>query len=187
MKKVTVYSILFSFLVIIISSCSTSLQINSDYDRKASFSSYKTFSLYNLKAKGNVSQLNQDRIAASIRDEMKKKGFTETAGNPDLLVNAFTVLKNRTGISASTSYYGFGSAYRPYGYWVAPGAAHTSVSTYDYKDGSMLIDVIDAKTNKMIWTGNASAEVYKRPKNAEEVINGVVAKIMVNFPSSSTN
>ena len=34
-------------------------------------------------------------------------------------------------------------------------------------DGSMLIDVIDAKTNKMIWTGNASAEVYKDQKNAE--------------------
>lgn len=187
MKKVTVHSILFSFLVILISACSTSLQINTDYDRTASFSSYKTFSLYNLKTKGNVSHLNQDRIASSIRAEMRKKGFTETKGNPDLLVNAFTVLKQRTGISASTSYYGFGSAYRPYGYWAAPGSAYTSVSTYDYKDGSLLIDVIDAKTNKMIWTGNGSAEVYKKPKNPEEVINEVVAKIMAKFPSATTN
>lgn len=185
MKKATVYSILFSVLVIIISSCSSSLQISSDYDKTAHFSSYKTFSLYNLKARGNVSQFNQDRIAASIRAEMIRKGFTETTGNPDLLVNAFTVLKNRTGISASISYYGFGSAYRPYGYWVAPGNTYTSVSTYDYKDGSLLIDIIDAKTNKMIWTGNGSAEVYKKPKNPEEVINEVVAKIMAKFPSAT--
>jgi len=187
MKKATFYSILFFASVILISSCSTSLKVSSDYDRTVNFSSYKTFSLYNLKAKGNVSQLNQDRIAASIRAEMTKKGFAETTGQAALLGNAVTVLKSRMGVSASTSYYGYGGAFRPYGYWVAPGSAYTSVSTYDYKDGSLLIDVIDARANRMIWTGNGSAEVYKKPKNPEEVINEVVAKIMANFPSATAN
>ncbi len=187
MKNVTIKAFVFILASVIMVSCGPGLKVSSDYDRTANFSGYKTYSIYNLKASENVSKLNQDRIEKYIKVEMTKKGFKETSANPDLMVNAFTVLKDKRGIQASTSYYGFGGAYRPYGYWGVPVAGYTSVSTYDYKDGSLLIDVIDARSQKMIWTGTGSAELYKKPKNPEEVISGVVAKIMAEFPASGNN
>jgi hypothetical protein len=168
------------------SACAPSVKVSADYDRAIDFSAYKTFSMYEMKA-DNVNQLNQDRIEKYIRMEMSKRGYVESNNNPDLKVNAVTVLKNRRGISASTSYYGYGGFYRPYGAWGVPVAGYTSVSTYDYKDGSLVIDVIDAKVNKMIWTGSAVAELYNQPKNPEEAISTTVAKIMAGYPVGAIN
>lgn len=182
-RKIIIAGLVLVLITALISSCGPTLKVNTDYDRSVNFSDYKTFSMYNLKSNGSVSQLNEDRIAKYIRAEMSKRGFTEDKKNPDLMVNALTVLKNKKGISASTTnYYGFGGVYRPYGYWAAPVGGYTSVSTYDYKDGSLVIDMIDSRTQKMIWTGSGSAEIYKQPKNPEEVISEVINKIMTGFP-----
>ncbi len=168
-------------------SCAPVLQVNSDYDRSANFSSYKTFSMYNLTTTGNVNQLNADRIENSIRAEMIRKGLKENKNNPDLMVNAVTVLKDRRAITATTNY-AYGGVLRPYGYWVTPGlaAGYTTVQTYNYKDGSLIIDVVDAKTKKMVWQGVGNGEIEKRPKNPEEMISNAVAKIMAGFPGGGT-
>ena len=185
-RSVTIISLVVMLVAAIASSCTPSVKVTADYDRTVNFSAYKTFSMYELKA-DNVNQLNQDRIEKYIAAELTKRGFIESKENPDLLINAVTVMKNRRGISASTSYYGFGGFYRPYGAWGVPVAGYTSVNTYDYKDGSLVIDVIDANVKKMVWTGSASAEVYNAPKNPEEAISTTVAKIMSQFPVAIPN
>jgi len=182
MKK-TMNILLVALTLGFVTSCSPSLSVNSDYDRSTDFTAYKTFSIYPLKTQGNVNQLNQDRIVKYLRAEMAKRGFKETNANADLMVNAVTVMKDKKGVSATTSY-AYGGFYRPYAYWGAP--AYTSVTTYDYKDGSLVIDVIDSKSNKMVWTGSGSGEVYKQPKNPEETISLVVGKIMSEFPISAS-
>jgi hypothetical protein len=181
--KRTLNILLIAMTVGFATSCSPTLSVHSDYDRSADFTSYKTFSIYPLKTQGNVNQLNQDRIVKYLRVEMAKRGFKEANANADLMVNAVTVMKDKKGITATTSY-AYGGFYRPYAYWGAP--AYTSVSTYDYKDGSLVIDVIDSKSSKMVWTGSGSGEVYKQPKNPEETISNVVGKIMAEFPITAT-
>lgn len=188
-KKTSMKKILFSgwlvFLIFnLLPACSPGLKVNSDYDRTADFTAYKTFSFLAQQTTGQVNELNQARIEKSIKAALISKGYVETANHPDLLVNAFTVLKDKRGVTATTSYYGFGGVYRPYGFWATPVAGSTSISTYDYKDGSLLIDIVDAKTKKMVWTGSGSAEVYKRPKNPEQVITEVVGKILNSVPAA---
>jgi len=181
-RGVAIVSLISIIVAVFASACAPSVKVSADYDRSINFSAYKTFSMYEMKA-DNVNQLNQDRIEKYIRLEMSKRGYVENNVNPDLKVNAVTVLKNRRGVTANTTYYG--GFYRPYGLWAAPG--YTSISTYDYKDGSLVIDVIDAKINKMIWTGTAVAELYNQPKNPEEAISAAVAKIMSNYPVGPVN
>jgi hypothetical protein len=180
-RSIAIITLIAIVVAVFSSACAPSVKVSSDYDRAVNFTAYKTYSMYTLKA-DNVNQLNQDRIEKYIRLEMSKRGYVENNNNPDLKVNAVTILKSRRGISATTTYSGFGGFYRPYGVWGVPVAGHTSVSTYDYKDGSLVIDVIDAKANKMIWTGTAVAELYNQPKNVEEAISTTVAKIMTRYP-----
>src|SRR5215470_763017 len=158
MKKVTINSLLFIITVALLTACGPSLKVSSDYDRSADFTAYKTFSMYKLKTTGSVSQLNKDRIEKYIKAEMTKKGFKEDNSSPDLMVNAVTVIKDKRSFVANTNYYGYGGYYRPYAYWGMPASGYTTVNTYEYKDGSLVIDVVDAKTKKMIWEGTASAE-----------------------------
>lgn len=181
-KKIMGIAALLSAAVFVVG-CSSPLKVTNDYDKSVNFQGYRTFSVYNLKTKGTISQLNADRVVNAIRNEMTKKGFTEVSNNPDLMVNAMTTLKDQQSVTANTNYYGYGGMYRPYGYYGGMGmGSTTSVSTYNYKEGTFVIDVVDAKSNKMIWEGVGSKDIDSKPKDPEAAINEGVAKIMAGFP-----
>lgn len=104
-------------ILLFAASCGPTLKVSTDFDQNAVFSNYKTFSVYNLKTTGSVSQLNADRIVNAIKAELTSKGFQEAGSNADLIINAVTVLKDKQSVSSSTNYYGYGGLYRPYNYW----------------------------------------------------------------------
>ncbi|WP_278019896.1 DUF4136 domain-containing protein [Flavobacterium ginsengisoli] len=166
-------------------SCSPTVKVTTDYDHAANFSEYKTFAVYDLKAQqGQVNQLNVDRVAKAIRNEMLAKGFTESS-NPDLKVNAVSILKNKTQVTADSNFYGYGGMYRPYGYWgggAMMGGSTTTFNSYDYVDGSLIIDIVSAKTDKLVWQGIGNAEIDSKPDNPEQFINDAIKKILADFP-----
>ncbi|KAF2511215.1 DUF4136 domain-containing protein [Flavobacterium foetidum] len=166
-------------------SCSPTVKVTTDYDRNANFSEYKTFAVYDLRAQeGQVNQLNIERVTRAIRNEMIAKGFTESS-NPDLKVNAVSILKNKRSVSANTDFYGYGGMYRPYGYWGGGpmmGGANTTFNTYDYVDGSLVIDIVSTKSQKLLWQGIGNAEIDSKPDNPEEFINSSIKKILADFP-----
>jgi len=164
-------------------SCSPTVKVTTDYDHAANFSEYKTFAVYDLKAQqGQVNQLNVDRVAKAIRNEMLAKGFTESS-NPDLKVNAVSILKNKTQVTADTNFYGYGGMYRPYGYWgggAMMGGGTTTFNSYDYVDGSLVIDIVSTKTDKLVWQGIGNAEIDSKPDNPEQFINDAIKKILAS-------
>ncbi|RZJ48750.1 MAG: DUF4136 domain-containing protein [Flavobacterium sp.] len=174
------------FLLVLVYSCSPTVKVTTDYDHAANFNEFKTFAVYDLKAQeGQVNQLNVDRVTNAIRSEMTAKGFTETSNNPDLKVNAVSILKNKQSISADTNFYGYGGMYRPYGYWgggAMMGGANTTYNTYDYVDGSLIIDIVSAKTQKLVWQGVGNSQIDSKPDNPEEFIVSTIKKIMEGFP-----
>jgi len=174
----------FVALTIICISCGPSLKVSSDYDKSANFSQYKTFSLYKSDSlHESISQLNQDRIFNAVKSEMSKKGFQESSSNPDLLVNVVAILKDRVAVSSTTDYYGYGGVYRPY-YW-GTGMGVSGTTNYNvqhYKDGSLIIDVVDANTKKLLWQGTGNKEIDKPAKDPDTAIPQAVSSIMASFP-----
>jgi hypothetical protein len=164
-------------MVYVLMACSPKVNVNSDYDRTASFSEYKTFSINRQTTVGVVSQLNEDRITRSIRVEMIKKGFVEVSESPDLKVNAFTVVKNKQTLSVNSSSYA-----RPYGYWGAARTGHATVRPQEYKEGTLVIEVVDVKKDKLVWTATGNGELTRKPENPDEAITTIVAKILADFP-----
>jgi hypothetical protein len=167
-------------------SCVPTVTVTQDYDHAVNFNEFKTFATFDLSAqKGQVNQLNVDRVTKAIRAEMAAKGFKETSDNPDLKVNAVAILKNKTQVTANSNYYGYGGMYRPYGYWgggAMMAGGSTTFYTNDYVDGSLVIDIISTKTDKLIWQGIGNAEIDNKPDNPEEFINSSVKSIMAGFP-----
>ena len=161
-------------------SCSSTLKVTNDFDKNANFSSYKTFSVYSVKTSGSVSQLNADRIVNAIKENLTAKGLTYAESNADLTINAITLLKDKQSISTTTDYYGYGGLYRPYRYY--GGVGNTSVTTYNYKDGSLTIEMVDTKTTKMVWQGIGNKEIDKSSKDPDSAIKEAVAKILAAFP-----
>jgi len=181
LKKIIFNGILCVLAATFAVSCAPTIEVTTDCDRSANFAVYKSFSVHNFIRTLNVSELNERRIFNSVRSEMIKKGYTEDNNDPDLMINVVSLLKDKKSISAS-----YNGMYGPYGFWPG-GNGNATIRMSDYKDGSIMVHVVDVNTNRLLWEGIGNAEMTKQPKNIDEAINSAVAKIMNKFPQRSTN
>jgi hypothetical protein len=179
-------SISFSlFAILLLSACTSSLKVTTDYDKNASFSQYKTFSLVSPidDKHRSVSPLNQQRINNSVVAELTRKGFAQNDGTPDLMVSLAVIVKNKQNVSAYTDYYGYGGYYRPWGWGgVGMGTTYTTYNVQNYKEGSLIIDIADAKTKNLVWEGVGNKEIDGPVQDPDAAIQAAVSKIMASFP-----
>jgi hypothetical protein len=181
MKKYQ-YSILAVAIIVCMYACSPALKVTSDYDKSVNFQPYKTFTLDTIKISQLVSQLNQNRIINSVKSEMTKKGFTESS-TPDMLVHVTAIVKNEQSTSSTTDFYGYGGGFRPYLWGGGMGATgYTTYNVQDYKDGSLIIDIVDAKSHNLIWEGIGNEEIDKPSKDPDAAIAAAVASILAKYP-----
>ena len=174
---------------IAVSSCGPSLKVSQDYNKDVNFAQYKTFAMYkNDTINPAISQLNRDRIINALKSEMVKKGFQENPASPDLYVNAVAIFKDRVSVSQYSNYYGSGGYYRPY-YWGGAGMYGSATTTTDvqhYKDGSLIIDVVDAKEGKLVWQGTGNKEIDGPIKDPDKKIPEAVSLILAGFPPGAS-
>jgi len=176
-------SVLFAVGVTIFFSCGPSLKVNTDYDKDVNFSQYKTFAIdKNDTINEAISAFNRERVLNAIRDEMTKKGFQENTSNPDLFVFTAAIFKDKVSVTSNTNYYGYGGMYHPYYWGGGMATSNTSYNVRQYKDGSLIIDVVDSKTQKLVWEGVGNKEIDGPIKNPETSIPKAVASIMTGFP-----
>jgi hypothetical protein len=158
----------------------TSVRVLSDYDREADFNTYKSYAFFKTGIdKAQISDLDKKRILKAIETEMNSRGFVKSE-NPDLLVSIFTKEKERVDVYNNAWGWGWGY-WAPY-YWGWPGYYGSNVSTST--EGSLYIDLIDAKTKELVWQGrgvgtlNNTSNITKK----EERIREFVSQILEQYP-----
>ena len=168
MKSIKFLPLLLLFVLI---SCS-SVQVNADYDKKANFESYKTYAFLKSSIdKVEISDLDKKRILRSIDEAMSTKGYTKSE-TPDMLVSIFTKESQRVDVYNNA---GFGWGWNPY--W---GMNYSNVSTST--EGTLYIDMIDAKTKELVWQGEGSGYLTKDTNQKDARIKEFVDKILAQYP-----
>lgn len=152
-------------------------QAKTDYDRTTDFSQYKTYSWEKVQTQD---ALWVDRIKSAVNAELTAKGFAEIASGGDVSVVAVEMTKTQRTLD--TFYSGLGGGWRFGGGF---GDATTTVDTY--KVGTLVVDLFDAKTKKLIWRGSASDTLSdKSDKNIKNLDKGV-QKMFDHFPPKATS
>ena len=165
-------------LLFIFASCDA-VKVNSDYDKKVDFAQFKTFAFYKSGIdKVEISDLDKKRILHSVDDVLTSKGFTKSE-TPDILVNIFTKEREQVDVNRFNSGWGYGWGYgwNPY-IW----GGNTTVSRYT--EGTLYIDLIDAKKKELIWQGEGQGVLTKDTNKKEEKIKEFVTKILEQYPPS---
>ena len=166
-----------------LSACTSLLKIHTDRDKNVDFSKYKTFTFYGFTDKTpGLTDFNRTKIILAVQTELLNHGYVQDEKNPDLLVNATAILKEKTKVS-NTNYYGYGGVYRPY-YW-GTGNNAEDVNVQKFNEGSLIIDVLDASTKTIVWQVIGNKEIDVPIESSNTMIPDAVKKMMASFPSIS--
>lgn len=169
-------------LAIALSGCAT-MEIAHDYDTAYDYSKLNTYSWVPAGPKGRGfrgNSLLEDRVRSAVDRQLQAKGFVKTEGrSPDFFVNYTVTLDQKTNIQIIQEHYD----YRPITWGAAPG--HTMVDVHEYDEGTLILDIIDARTRKLIWRGSAKDEVNlsATPEKKTRKINEAVERILQGFPA----
>jgi len=183
-------NILWLLSILIMSGCS-SVTVNSDYDKSIDFTQYKTLEFLGWAEESNkiLNRFDQERIENAFRQEFMKRGFSVVESGGDITISLFLVVDQKTSVTAYTNHmnaggWGYGAGWGWHGGYggVGMGTSTTSYSENDYLEGTMVIDVFDTKSKKLVWESVGQKTIDDNPKNADRNTAYVAEKMMKPFP-----
>ena len=152
-------------------------QVKTDYDRSTDFSQYKTYSWEKVQTQD---QLWVDRIKEAVNTALAAKGLTPVESGGDMAIVAIEMTKNQQTLNTFYDGFGGGWGWRRGGGFGGFGDATTTTDTY--KVGTLVVDMFDAHTKKLVWRGSASDTLSdKSDKNIKNLDKGV-QKMFDHFP-----
>lgn len=183
--------------MLLLAACASPKKANIDYDKNVNFSQYQTFAFYQAPVAAEPEQnaaeaaapsydpLTDQHFKAAITREMTALGYRFDEQAPQLLVNYSTNVENREDVRSSP--FRVNAGYGLFGRNSALSLGFPifgGVETTRYKVGSVLIDVIDASANRLIWQGMVEGKLTSKAlQQPEQAINDAVAVIYQSYPT----
>jgi len=151
------------------------LTVDSDYDPSTEFAKYKTWD-WLPGGKVDIDSMSEQRIRTAVEAELPHHGLTKAGEGADLAVTFQISIQQKIKQSKATVGVGYG--------W---GPAHIGVSgspSKTYDEGTLILDLVDAKTKTLIWRGTATGTVSKdySPEERQERIKNAVYHLLEYYP-----
>jgi hypothetical protein len=155
-------------------------KVGYDYDRTANFTTYHTYAWMSgsQDTTGDRrldSSLVDGRIRAAIDQQLRAKGYVVAVQrDPEFLVTYHVGMQDMMK-GASTQHY-IGDRVH--------GTYTTTSDIQPYHEGTLLIDIVDASSQQLVWQASAVAEVDQSlgPKERDERIGRLVRAMLAHFP-----
>jgi len=147
-------------------------QVKTDYDRAADFSQYKTYSWQKVQTQD---PLWVDRIEQAVNADLTAKGWTQVPSGGNVAIVAIEMTRNQQ--THDTFYNGFGGGWR----W-GSGFGDSTTTVENYKVGTLVVDMFDAKTKALIWRGSSSDTLSSKSDTNIKNLDKGVKKMFDHFP-----
>lgn len=167
--------------------CATGPDIRTDYNHSTDFSQYRTFAFVPRPGtdRQGYESLTTQYLKEAVEREMTSRGYEFVPRQPDLLINFNMQFQQKIVSSPAPmpppgymGYYAYrGGLYAPW-----PGYGFYS-DTYAYTEGTLNIDLVDARKNQLVWEGVAQGDASEPERqNSKLVIEQVVGMIFAKYP-----
>lgn len=129
----------------------------------------------------DTAAVGQDTLISmkiAFTDALEKRGYPRTDADPDLLVALYL---SREGRIQSTDWgYDYGwDKMRWDGYWM-----ESRVSTREYEQGTLVLDLLDNRKKELVWSGTATAVLLPGAsgESRNKRIDEAVEKLLSGLP-----
>jgi hypothetical protein len=144
------------------------------------FNNYKTFGWANVSGERKEDIADNDIVDNNIKNAISKqlenKGWKETTKSPDVILD-YNVMVEKKVSQASEPVYSYPFTHYYYnrwrhrmGYIYYPNDL-VGYHSYNipFKQGTLTVNMVDAKTNKLIWQGSAQSDVSNKTVTTGEM------------------
>ncbi|MDD3642992.1 MAG: DUF4136 domain-containing protein [Candidatus Krumholzibacteria bacterium] len=148
----------------------SAVRVETDFDRTVDFTALETYRWIEHERDDEDNPFMRDalirsHVRSAVDTALAAKGYARIeSGRPDFLVAYYFTARNRVDV---THYAGY--------YWYP----HTSV--YRYKEGTLIVDIVDPEKKQLVWRGWATGMLHGR-EYAHDEINDSVRAMMKRFP-----
>jgi Domain of unknown function (DUF4136) len=152
---------------ILIGGLSFARKVRIDFDHRANFSKYHTFAW--AKEPETDDPFMKQRIINAINSQLMLKGLELDTSHADLAIVANASTQE---IQTLNTYYS--------GWDWGGGWATTTVDTT--LQGTLVVDILDAKTNKPLWRGITTHSISSKPEKASHKLQKEIQEMFESFP-----
>jgi hypothetical protein len=160
--------------------CATTMAVSSHVERGLDFSRYHSFSWGPADAlpKGDPRLDNdpfyKDHVLGAVEKQLAKRGFElTTTGAADLLIHYHANIRKRFAIDRGAQAYD------------SCNGANCPPETIAYEEGTLVLDFIDARTNRLVWRGWARNTVEDTLRNRDKMarrVDQAVTEMLKRLP-----
>jgi hypothetical protein len=147
-----------------------SQEVRVDYDHHASFSQYKTYSWAKVETPDS---LWDERVKDAIDRELATKGWTQVPSGGSVTVVAVGTTHEKPTLR--TFYDGFDG-------WIWGGFGDATTWVENYEVGTLVVDMFDTSTKKLIWRSSARDVLSGKPEKNVKKLDKAVEKMFAHFP-----
>ena len=162
-------------------------KVSTDYDHKADFSRYHTFSVYKVQASDS---LVEGRLRDDITQALQQKGWQQVPQGGDVAVTAIGSVHD---VQQYNTFYdgiggggfGFGGWRGRYGYggWGGGLGGDSTTTVQNVPIGNLVVDLYDTSTHQLVFRGMATDRLSSKADKNARVGEKAVDKIFDKLPS----
>ncbi len=175
-------------IVALFTACAAKVQVKSEYDPAADFSNLKTYAwIPGSKKGGTVTGIIRNEfvhatVRSALETQLARKGYERIfSGMPDFWIRYYAAL--RTRLVVQTNYdSGLGGLSELQRSAALDTPTRSRVAEFD--EGTLTLDVVDPKTDRLMWRGTAKTKINVDASDQKQVakINKAARKLLEQFP-----
>jgi uncharacterized protein DUF4136 len=164
-----------------IPACAATMKVNSYTERAADFSHYRTYAFGPTESVStgdprlDSNPFFYGRVQTAVDKQLAAIGYEKTAPDrSDLLIHFHASLTQEINTSEIDRQYGY--------------CTSSECRPFVYDAGTLLLDLVDARTNKLVWRGWAEGSMEGVVDNQawmEQTVDDAVSRILARLPHRS--
>lgn len=175
MRKLGWFTSLVVIFALVMCGASLAQDVRTNYMPGTDFSKYHTYKWISIEGGEHPNQIMDAQIKQAIDSQMSAKGLTKTDGDSaDLYIGYQIAIDQEKQWNA----FGMGGGVR----WGGMGSATSSTINI----GTLVVDMYDPGTKKLVWTGNATKTIdpSKSQDKNQKTLDKAMTKLLKDFPPS---
>lgn len=169
-------------LILGLTACATPIRVNAYAERGADLSRYRTYAFAPAEAVAtgdprlDSNPFFYERVRSAVEKGLAAKGYTRASSAPDVVVHFHASVAQDIDIVDIDRLAGYCSD------------APDSCKPFAYDAGTLVMDLVDAKSQKLAWRGWAKSNfdgVVDRQDWLEQRVDTAVARIVAQVPAAA--